>query len=188
MATSDGLVQEWFLVSDHVLNWWQLLPSTSCWLAIHLWINKVARVAYMGGAAYKSKMFLNYRLGKLPDSNNLNYFNLAIESFYNSGILCCCCCWYYYYFWRLMTFTYMPAWSSQQWFSLLQYRWRLCQKTVRKKTRKTESGTRRTLTKSIMPAGVSWGRYLTFLVASLASALAGSQVVHLYYKPSLVSS
>lgn len=36
-----------------------------------------------------------------------------------------------------------------------------------------------------MPAGVSWGRYLTFLAASVASALAGSQVVHLYYKPSL---
>lgn len=36
-----------------------------------------------------------------------------------------------------------------------------------------------------MPAGVSWGRYLTFFAASLASALAGSQVVHLYYRPSL---
>lgn len=38
-----------------------------------------------------------------------------------------------------------------------------------------------------MPAGVSWSKYLTFLFASLASALAGSQVVHLYYRPSLVS-
>ena len=38
----------------------------------------------------------------------------------------------------------------------------------------------------LMPAGVSWGRYLTFLAASLASALAGSQMVHVYYKPSLV--
>lgn len=36
-----------------------------------------------------------------------------------------------------------------------------------------------------MPAGVSWMRYLTFCAASLASALAGSQMVHLYYKPSL---
>ena len=38
-----------------------------------------------------------------------------------------------------------------------------------------------------MPAGVSWTRYLTFFAAALASALAGSQMVHLYYKPSLVS-
>lgn len=37
-----------------------------------------------------------------------------------------------------------------------------------------------------MPAGVSWSRYLTFFAASLASGLAGSQAVHLYYKPSLV--
>ena len=37
-----------------------------------------------------------------------------------------------------------------------------------------------------MPAGVSWSRYLTFFVASLATGLAGSQAVHLYYKPSLV--
>ena len=38
-----------------------------------------------------------------------------------------------------------------------------------------------------MPAGASWSKYLTFVFASLASALAGSQVVHLYYRPSLVS-
>ena len=37
-----------------------------------------------------------------------------------------------------------------------------------------------------MPAGVSWPRYLTFFAASLASGLAGSQVVHLFYKPNLV--
>lgn len=37
----------------------------------------------------------------------------------------------------------------------------------------------------MMPAGVSWGRYLTFLAATLASALAGSQMVHLYYRPSM---
>lgn len=37
-----------------------------------------------------------------------------------------------------------------------------------------------------MPAGVSWSRYLTFFAASLATGLAGSQAVHLYYKPSLV--
>ena len=37
-----------------------------------------------------------------------------------------------------------------------------------------------------MPAGVSWSRYLTFFAASLATGLAGSQTVHLYYKPSLV--
>lgn len=36
-----------------------------------------------------------------------------------------------------------------------------------------------------MPAGVSWSRYLTFFAASLATGLAGSQAVHLYYKPSL---
>lgn len=38
-----------------------------------------------------------------------------------------------------------------------------------------------------MPAGVSWSKYFTFVFASLASALAGSQAVHLYYRPSLVS-
>ena len=37
-----------------------------------------------------------------------------------------------------------------------------------------------------MPAGVSWSKYFTFVFASLASALAGSQAVHLYYRPSLV--
>lgn len=36
-----------------------------------------------------------------------------------------------------------------------------------------------------MPAGVSWSKYFTFVFASLASALAGSQAVHLYYRPSL---
>ncbi|XP_050672752.1 protein brawnin [Leptidea sinapis] len=34
-----------------------------------------------------------------------------------------------------------------------------------------------------MPAGVSWGRYLSFTVAAGLSMLAGSQAVHLHYKP-----
>lgn len=34
-----------------------------------------------------------------------------------------------------------------------------------------------------MPAGVSWQRYLKFFAAAMASMLAGSQMVHIYYKP-----
>ncbi|XP_054729001.1 ubiquinol-cytochrome-c reductase complex assembly factor 6 [Anastrepha obliqua] len=34
-----------------------------------------------------------------------------------------------------------------------------------------------------MPAGVSWGQYMKFLSAAMLSMMAGSQLVHLYYKP-----
>ncbi|XP_034840073.1 ubiquinol-cytochrome c reductase complex assembly factor 6 [Maniola hyperantus] len=34
-----------------------------------------------------------------------------------------------------------------------------------------------------MPAGVTWGQYITFSTTALLTMLAGSQVVHLYYKP-----
>ena len=34
-----------------------------------------------------------------------------------------------------------------------------------------------------MPAGVSVGQYTKFLLASLLSMAAGSQLVHMYYKP-----
>ncbi|CAH2093787.1 unnamed protein product [Euphydryas editha] len=34
-----------------------------------------------------------------------------------------------------------------------------------------------------MPAGVTWGQYLRFSMAALVSMLAGSQMVHIYYKP-----
>lgn len=34
-----------------------------------------------------------------------------------------------------------------------------------------------------MPAGVSWGRYITFAITAMLSMMAGSQVVHIYYKP-----
>ncbi|XP_017064790.1 protein brawnin [Drosophila eugracilis] len=34
-----------------------------------------------------------------------------------------------------------------------------------------------------MPAGVSWGQYMKFLACAMASMMAGSQAVHLYYKP-----
>lgn len=34
-----------------------------------------------------------------------------------------------------------------------------------------------------MPAGVSWGQYLGFSAAALASMLAGAQLVHLRYRP-----
>lgn len=34
-----------------------------------------------------------------------------------------------------------------------------------------------------MPAGVSWSTYLKFTAAALLSMFAGSQVVHVYYKP-----
>lgn len=35
----------------------------------------------------------------------------------------------------------------------------------------------------IMPAGVSWGEYLKFMSCALLSMMAGSQLVHMYYKP-----
>jgi len=34
-----------------------------------------------------------------------------------------------------------------------------------------------------MPAGVPWGEYLRFFVASFASMAAGAQLVHVYYRP-----
>ena len=34
-----------------------------------------------------------------------------------------------------------------------------------------------------MPAGLTWPRYLSFFAASMLTALAGSQLVHDYYKP-----
>ncbi|XP_028165867.1 ubiquinol-cytochrome-c reductase complex assembly factor 6 [Ostrinia nubilalis] len=34
-----------------------------------------------------------------------------------------------------------------------------------------------------MPAGVTWGQYLTFSFAAMFSMLAGSQLVHQHYKP-----
>lgn len=34
-----------------------------------------------------------------------------------------------------------------------------------------------------MPAGVSWGRYLSFTGAAMVSMFLGSQVVHTYYRP-----
>ncbi|KAM3963560.1 ubiquinol-cytochrome c reductase complex assembly factor 6 sloth 2 [Aphomia sociella] len=34
-----------------------------------------------------------------------------------------------------------------------------------------------------MPAGVTWGQYISFSVAAMISMLAGSQFVHLYYRP-----
>lgn len=34
-----------------------------------------------------------------------------------------------------------------------------------------------------MPAGVSWGQYMKFLSAAMLSMMAGSQLVHIYYKP-----
>jgi len=34
-----------------------------------------------------------------------------------------------------------------------------------------------------MPAGVSWGQYLRFTAAALLSMMAGSQTVHLIYRP-----
>lgn len=37
-----------------------------------------------------------------------------------------------------------------------------------------------------MPAGISWGKYLKFTVASFASMFAGSTVVHWIYRPNLV--
>lgn len=34
-----------------------------------------------------------------------------------------------------------------------------------------------------MPAGVSWSEYLKFFVSAMVSMAAGSQIVHMYYKP-----
>lgn len=34
-----------------------------------------------------------------------------------------------------------------------------------------------------MPAGVSWGTYLKFFSAAMVSMMAGSQLVHIYYRP-----
>ncbi|CAB0000039.1 unnamed protein product [Nesidiocoris tenuis] len=34
-----------------------------------------------------------------------------------------------------------------------------------------------------MPAGVTWGQYLRVLAASMASMMAGAQVVHMVYRP-----
>ncbi|XP_017853079.1 uncharacterized protein C12orf73 homolog [Drosophila busckii] len=34
-----------------------------------------------------------------------------------------------------------------------------------------------------MPAGVSWGQYLKFMGSALLAMMAGSQAVHMYYKP-----
>lgn len=34
-----------------------------------------------------------------------------------------------------------------------------------------------------MPAGVSWSKYLTFLTTAMLTMFAGSQVVHMYYRP-----
>lgn len=34
-----------------------------------------------------------------------------------------------------------------------------------------------------MPAGVTWGQYITFSISALLTMLAGSQVVHLHYRP-----
>lgn len=38
-----------------------------------------------------------------------------------------------------------------------------------------------------MPAGVPWATYLKMFTASLLAMFAGSQVVHRYYRPDLVS-
>lgn len=34
-----------------------------------------------------------------------------------------------------------------------------------------------------MPAGVSWGKYLTFSTAALFTMFAGAQTVHVFYRP-----
>ena len=34
-----------------------------------------------------------------------------------------------------------------------------------------------------MPAGVSWPKYIKFLTAGLLSMMAGSQTIHLIYRP-----
>lgn len=35
----------------------------------------------------------------------------------------------------------------------------------------------------IMPAGVSWGQYMKFLGSAMLAMMAGSQAVHMYFKP-----
>jgi len=39
--------------------------------------------------------------------------------------------------------------------------------------------------RKIMPAGISWGKYVRFAVAAFGSMFAGSTCVHWYYKPKL---
>ncbi|EDW06327.1 protein BRAWNIN [Drosophila mojavensis] len=34
-----------------------------------------------------------------------------------------------------------------------------------------------------MPAGVSWGQYMKFLGSAMLAMMAGSQAVHMYFKP-----
>ncbi|KAH8238259.1 hypothetical protein KR032_001640 [Drosophila birchii] len=34
-----------------------------------------------------------------------------------------------------------------------------------------------------MPAGVSWGQYMKFLGSAMLAMMAGSQAVHMYYRP-----
>ncbi|XP_037935772.1 protein brawnin-like [Teleopsis dalmanni] len=34
-----------------------------------------------------------------------------------------------------------------------------------------------------MPAGVGWGQYIKFFTCAMLSMMAGSQLVHYYYKP-----
>lgn len=34
-----------------------------------------------------------------------------------------------------------------------------------------------------MPAGVSWSKYMKFMASALLAMMAGSQAVHMYYKP-----
>ncbi|XP_049867183.1 protein brawnin [Pectinophora gossypiella] len=34
-----------------------------------------------------------------------------------------------------------------------------------------------------MPAGVTWGQYMSFSIAAMLSMLAGSQLVHQHYQP-----
>ncbi|KAH8275991.1 hypothetical protein KR018_000896, partial [Drosophila ironensis] len=34
-----------------------------------------------------------------------------------------------------------------------------------------------------MPAGVSWGQYTMFLGSAVLAMMAGSQAVHMYYRP-----
>lgn len=34
-----------------------------------------------------------------------------------------------------------------------------------------------------MPAGVTWGQYISFSIAAMASMIAGSQLVHMHFQP-----
>ncbi|XP_068629299.1 ubiquinol-cytochrome c reductase complex assembly factor 6 [Battus philenor] len=34
-----------------------------------------------------------------------------------------------------------------------------------------------------MPAGATWGQYISFSLAAMLSMIAGSQIVHQHYKP-----